>query len=140
MDSRLAQELELLGEIYCDELEIKPSQHGVKLKVHCMPLLEDSNIEHHYEYDNPYLYATFDVPNEYPAVPPKFYLESTHSRVTIGNHISELGDRILSMIKSLKGQAVILDAIECIRVFSSDPDVPLQRDRKKEQAFQEESA
>lgn len=126
MDNRLAQELELLGVVYCDELEIKTSQNGVKLKVHCLPLLEDQNIEHHYEYDHPFLYATFDVPNEYPAVPPKFYLESTHSKVTIGNHISELGDKLLALIRSMPGQSVIMDSIECIRVFLSYLDVPLQ--------------
>lgn len=116
MDPRLAEELELLSEIYCDELEIKPSQHGVKLKVHCLPLLEDQNIEHHYEYDNPFLYATFDVLNEYPSVAPKFYLETTHGRLLSGTHLSELGDRLLNIIRSSPGQSILMDAIEFIRV------------------------
>ena len=120
MDSRLVQELELLSEIYCDELEIKPAQSGVKLKVHCMPLLEELNIEHHYEYDNPFLYAIFDVPNEYPAMPPKIYLESTHSKVTIGVFLSELSDKLLEIVKSMPGESTLQDMIEYIRVASSD--------------------
>lgn len=115
MDSRLAEELELLGEVYCDELEIKPGQNGVKLKVHCLPLLEDLNIEHHYEYDHPFLYAYFDVPAEYPVEMPKVHLESTHSKVSIGSHLSDISDKLLTLFRTLRGQPVLLDAIECIR-------------------------
>jgi hypothetical protein len=118
MDSRLVQELELLNEVYCEELEIKPSQNFVKLRVRCVPLLEDSNIEHHYEYDHPYLYAIFDLANEYPAESPKFHLESTHSKVGIGSFLSELSEKMMLIIKGMQGDTCVLDLIEFIRVDS----------------------
>lgn len=123
MDPRLAQELELLGEIYSDELEIKPGQSSVKLKFHCLPLLEDQNIDHHYEYDHPYLTAIFDVPNEYPALPPKFSLESSHSKVSIGSQLADMTERLTAIIKTMGTMVTILDLVESIRVDFSDQDV-----------------
>ena len=116
MDQRLSQELDVLNEVYCDELEIKPSNGFVKLKVKCLPLLEDKNIEHHYEFDNPYLYANIELPFDYPTHGPKFYLESTHTKLVTGSGLSDLTEKLGRLTKAMAGEACVLDMIEFIRV------------------------
>jgi hypothetical protein len=118
MSSDLTTELALLNEIYLNDLDMKPTSACIKLKIKVLPLLEDENIDHHYEFDNPFLYISLDVPHTYPAEPPKFFLESTHSKVGIGSHLNDLGDRLKKVIKSLEGEPCILDCIEYCRVRS----------------------
>lgn len=137
MDPRLKQEIDILTEIYCDELELRPSQNFVKLRVKCLPLLEDRNIEHHYEFDHPFLFANIDVPNEYPDDSPKFYLESTHSKIAIGTSLAELTIRVENLAKTMQGDPCIVDMIEYIRVTLALTVMAIQRRCEEKQALQE---
>lgn len=140
MSQSLVQELEILKEVYCDELEIRPNQNFLKLKVKCMPLLEDKNVEHHYEFDNPYLFATIDVPNDYPTQRPKIHLETTHSKIAIGSHIADLTNRVEELLKAYSGDPCIVDTIEFIRVGAAHSGLAVRGYREEKQALQEEEA
>lgn len=115
MDPRLAAELEILRQIYPEELEIKMTQMSVRLRVRCYPLLEEQNMEHHYEYDNPFLTVNFDLPNEYPAVAPQFSLESSHSRIVVGGHLTHISERLNQLHESMAGESCVQDSLELIR-------------------------
>ena len=116
MAFELSQELDLLNEVYCEEMEIKPSQNFVKLRIKCLPLLEDQNMDHHYEYDHPYLFANFELPLNYPTESPKFYLESTHGKVGIGSFLAEITEKMMNLSQTMKGDPCILDLVELIRM------------------------
>lgn len=115
MDPRLTAELELLKQIYPDELEIKITQMSVRVRVRCYPLLEEQNMEHHYEYDNPFMVVNFDVPNDYPAAPPQFSLESNHSRIVVGGHLTHISERLNKLHESMVGDPCLQDSLELIR-------------------------
>lgn len=114
----LTQELETLNLVFCDELEMKSMQNFMKLHLKINPLLEEQNIDHHYEYDHPFLFLNIEVPNDYPEGSPSVHLESTHSRVVTGTFLAELTIKIESLIKALQGETCLLDVIEMARVSS----------------------
>jgi hypothetical protein len=109
-----------LTNIYTEEMEVIKTTQPYKLKVNCLPLLEDTNYQHHYEYDNPKLDILFTLPEEYPVKSHiQFYIETNHPRIAFGTTLSDLKDQINEHIAIFNGEPCMMEIIEFTRVSIS---------------------
>jgi hypothetical protein len=101
-------------------MEVIKTTQPYKLKVNCLPLLEDTNYQHHYEYDNPKLDILFTLPEEYPVKSHiQFYIETNHPRIAFGTTLSDLKDQINEHIAIFNGEPCMMEIIEFTRVSIS---------------------
>lgn len=91
----------------------------LKLKVYCVPLLEDKNFEHHYEYDHPFLNLHVEMPEDYPFKKPRFHFETTHGRVFVGSNLGDLKDDLNDYLEAFSGETCVMEMIEYVRVSTS---------------------
>jgi RWD domain. len=105
-------EIEILQSIYMDEIEVLTNVPPYKFVVHCRPYLDHSLRG---ELDKYTVKVEVEFSANYPNEAPKCELKHHLDKVT-NYEIQQVYDMIKSIAEQMKGEAMVFEIIESIRV------------------------